>query len=295
MIDHKGGDSINLGIHKNDREIPLDGRNIGGIYFDEKFIPITDDIIPGVYDWYLISNYGRIYNKYTGNLLKLYETFRNSLGKTYYSVNISTIYGNKTCLVHRLVMDCFYPAKSEYEQKLDINHKDGDKHYNYISYNDINRGNLERATRSENIIHAYNSGLHSVGENNVHSNISNDTAKKIIELLSTTDYTSAQICEIVGNNSTIAIVDSIRKKESWKHLSQGIDFNQRINRLFTEKDIHNFCISFQNHRNDNLSINDNCRLALIENRFEPSQRYVETLRKIYTKKYYKNIISQYNW
>ena len=64
------------------------------------------------------------------------ETFRNSLGKTYYSVNISTIYGNKTCLVHRLVMDCFYPAKSEYEQKLDINHKDGDKHYNYSSYND---------------------------------------------------------------------------------------------------------------------------------------------------------------
>ena len=43
------------------------------------------------------------------------------------------------------------------------------------------------------------------------------------------------------------------------------------------------------------SINDNCKLALIENGFEPLQRYVETLRKIYTKKYYKNIISQYNW
>lgn len=286
--------SINLGKYKNCDEIELDGRLVGNIFFDEKFIPITDNIVNGIYDWYMISNYGRVYNKYSGEFLKLYETYRNSLGKTYYSVNLSTVYGNKTYLVHRLVMDCFYPIDSS-NNKLDINHKNGDKHDNYISYNDINRGNLERITRRDNILHAYNSGLHHLGEENVHSIISNNTAKQIIYLLSMDKYTSKEICNIVGNNVTPNIVDSIRKKESWKFLSEGVEFNQRINRLFSEEDINNFCISFQNHKNDNLSINDNCRVALIENGFVPEKRFIETLRKVYNKKYYNNITSQYNW
>lgn len=118
---------------------------------------------------------------------------------------------------------------------------------------------------------------------------------QIINLLSSTNYTSKQIVDIVGGGATTAIVDSIRKKESWMHLSQDCEFHQRINRLFTENDIHNFCKSFQNHKNDNLGINDNCRLALLENGYQPEKRSVETLRKIYVKKYYKHIISQYNW
>lgn len=268
---------------------------MGNIYIDEKFIPITNDIVPGIYDWYLISNYGKVYNKYTGKLLHNYEYGKNNSGNGYYVVNLSTIYGNKSYSVHRLVIDSFYPINYNINKPLDVNHKNGNKKDNYISYNDINRGNLERCTRQENIQHAYNSGLHHLGEDNIHSKISNETAMKIIKLLSFGKYTSKEIVDIVGNNVSVSIVDSIRKKESWKNLSSEYTFYQRPNRLFSEIDIHNFCKSFQNHKNDNLGINENSKLALIENGFDIDKRNIETLRKIYTKKYYKNIVSQYNW
>lgn len=288
---------INLGKFEGYPEIPLmQGKGIwGNVYIDEMFIPITDSVIPGIYDWYLISNYGKIYHKYLGQLLYPNECGRSSNGTTYYSINLSTINGFVSYRVHRLVMDCFYPAQSEYEKSLDINHKNGEKHDNYISYNDINRGNLERCTRSENIKHAYDSGLHSKGEDNVHSIIDNNTAKKVVELLQTNKYTSKEICSIIGGNLKPNIVDSIRKKESWVEFSEGIKFYQRPNRLFTEENIHGFCKSFQNHKDDSLGINENCRLALVENGFDVDKRYVETLRKIYNRKYYKHIISQYIW
>lgn len=274
----------------------MQGEDVWGtIYFDEKFIPITDDVIDGVYDWYLISNYGKIYHKYEGKYLKQYECAKNNNGDTYLSVNISTIYGFKSFLVHRLVMDYFYPITNNSYKKLDVNHKNGNKHDNYISYNDPDNGNIERCTRKYNIKHSYDTGLHPVGEDNVHATISNETAIKIIKLLATTTYTSKQICELVGNNTTTHIVDDIRKKQCWTHLSKGYEFHQRINRTFTENDIHNFCKSFQNHKNDTIGINEKCRIALAENGFDPLDKYVETLRKIYTKKYYKNIVSQYIW
>lgn len=289
---------INLGKYQGYPEIPL--LQIpgiwGNIYFDEMFIPITDAVIPGIYDWYMISNYGKIYHKYEGTLLKLYESSKNNNGATYYSVNLKTIYGNVSYRVHRLVMDCFYPVKTDYEKSLDINHKNGDKHDNYISYNEINRGNLERITRKENIQHAYDTGLHHTGEDNVHSIISNKTAEKVVELLSANLYTSKQIVDIIGDkNLTTNIVDSIRKKESWAKISENIEFKQRINRQFSESDIHNFCKSFQNQQGNGLCCNDKCRKALIENGFSPDNKYIETLRKVYMRKYYKHITSQYIW
>ena len=44
-----------------------------------------------------------------------------------------------------------------------------------------------------------------------------------------------------------------------------------------------------------MYIKDQCRKALVACGFEPSERYVETLRKIYVKKYYPEITSQYNF
>lgn len=288
---------INLGKYDKYPEMPLmQGEGVwGNVYIDEVFIPITDSVIPGIYDWYLISNYGKIYHKYLGKLLIPNVCCTSVSGKSYLSINLSTINGYVSYFVHRLVMDCFYPAHSPYEKSLDINHKNGDKKDNYISYNDINRGNLERCTRSENIKHAYNTGLNNKGEDNVHSIITNETAKKVVQLLQTNKYTSKEICDIIGNNLHPNIVDSIRKKESWTQFSEGIEFYQRPNRLFTEIDIHNFCKSFQNHRYDSININENCRIALIENGFEVNNRYIETLRKIYKRKHYKHIVSQYIW
>lgn len=235
---------------------------------------------------YMISTFGRVYDNASKCFLIEYECSRNNVNKTYISVNLKTINGYRSYFLHRLVFHCFNPSVNI--SGLDINHENGNKHDNSI-------WNLSPCTRKENIQHAYDTGLRNIGEDNHLSKISNKTAMDIIKLLSQEKYTSKEICDIVGNNCTVPIVDSIRKKESWSHLSKEYKFHQRPNRLFDENDIHNFCKSFQNNKDLGYSINDNCRLALKENGFEINSRYIETLRKIYTKKYYKNIVSLYNW
>jgi hypothetical protein len=127
-----------------------------------------------------------------------------------------------------------------------------------------------------------------------------EEAKKVIELLALDPnkytYTSKEIAEMVGGNVTSHIVDDIRKKEAWAYLSEGYDFYQKPFRQFTEQDIHNFCKFFQdNPKPPNMYVKDQCRRALIAYGFEPSERYVETLRKVYAKKYYPEIVSQYNF
>ena len=54
--------------------------------------------------------------------------------------------------IHRLVAECFVPNPNGYRE---VNHKDGNKRNNAAE-------NLEWCTRSENVLHAYRTGLRHV-------------------------------------------------------------------------------------------------------------------------------------
>lgn len=274
----------------------------GEIYFNEIFIPISSEAVPEIDGFYMISNYGKIYNLLTHKRVNYSINYSNANKgnkiNTYYSAYLKTFNGYKGFRVHRLVMACFYPELGNIHTQLDINHKDGDGSNNYISYNNSDKGNIEWLTHRDNMLHAYRTGLHQTGEDNVHSKITNDQAKEIIELLALNKYTAKEIIEIMNNptNVTTHIIDDIKKKQCWTHLSEGYDFYQRPWRQFTEHDIHNICKFFQdNPKPENKSINDHCRDALEFCGFERDDRYVETIRKLYKKKYYKHIVSQYNY
>ena len=97
------------------------------------------------YPNYEVNPLGVIRNKTTGNNIKWVDN-----GKGYKSAklyNKDTPKG-RLCLVHRLVMSTFCPI----EQRMDVNHKDGDKANNCLA-------NLEWVTKSENTRHAHITAL----------------------------------------------------------------------------------------------------------------------------------------
>lgn len=92
-----------------------------------------------------VSNFGRLRNSTRKNILK------STIDKNgYCSVNIKTVGGKgKNLLVHSLVAKAFLPNPTG---KVQVNHLDGVKTNNALD-------NLEWVTPSENIKHAYATGL----------------------------------------------------------------------------------------------------------------------------------------
>ena len=231
----------------------------------------------------MISNYGRVFHRYLNKYIKISQ---DGSGNGYYFFMASTENGPKPLSVHRALMMCFNPVPNQ--NQLQVNHIDGNCHNNYIE-------NLEWCTRSENILHSYNTGLHSYGENNSLSTITDETAIKICELLSTGLYTNEDIANIIGDGTTISIVSSIKQRQSWTHISKHYHFNSRPGRLFNDEQINNLCYYFSTHDRGNLNINDFCREALKFYGYDFSDRYVDTVRKIYGRKYSTNISCNYSF
>ena len=104
---------------------------------DEVFKPVTEQAIPGVYDYYLISNYGRVYLKYQGKFMSYHLD-----SKGYWVGTFATTTGSITCRLHRvekLVFDYI-----DNPDKYVIDHIDGNRQNMYLF-------NLEWVTQSENI------------------------------------------------------------------------------------------------------------------------------------------------
>ena len=95
---------------------------------------------------YSVSSDGQIRNDETGKLKTLVQ---NEDG--YYKVDLYNHGQRTTKRVNRLVAEAFIPNP---ENKPQVNHVDGNKINNDVS-------NLEWTTGSENMIHAYNTGLES--------------------------------------------------------------------------------------------------------------------------------------
>ena len=249
---------------------------INGAYVNERFINIDDSIVKGVYPYYLISNYGRVYHLYTRKFLSPgLET------SGYLCVSLSTNSGPKNCLIHRLVMLAFNPV---YESdKLQVNHINGIKTDNVIT-------NLEWCTRSENIKHSYRTGLHPI-----ESSLEEEDVIKICEMLNN-GYMITQISEITGISQHI--IKHLKSSEcvKWKHITDNYSFDKRVGRLLDEQTIRKICEYFQNNpRKDNQCVNDLCRDALNFIGYDCNDKTVDTVRKIYGRKYYTKISKDYNY
>lgn len=246
---------------------------------DEIFMDVTEDAVPGVYDYYKVSNYGNVYHTY---LKIIMSPGIDSNG--YPFVAISTEYGVKHMSIHRLVMLTFCPIQNS--DMLQVNHKNGIKTDNRLL-------NLEWCTRSENIMHAYKTGLHKKGEDVATATITNAQAIQIRDLLATNKYSCIDIASMVG--APVHTVNDIKKKSSWKYITEGYEFEHRPGKLYDDQMVRNLCIYFENTPINDLTVNKHVYNALKYYGYDTSDRYVDSARKIYNKKYYKNIVKDYNF
>lgn len=103
-----------------------------------------------LYTKYEVSNTGLIREIATGELRSIYEGSTSNGTYLYVSV-FSDVRGKRRQLfVHRAVCKAFHGLHPDYA-KLDVNHKDTDKHNNHD-------WNLEWSTRSANVKHSFMSG-----------------------------------------------------------------------------------------------------------------------------------------
>ena len=132
--------------------------------------------IKGYENKYEISNLGNVKSIYLINRqakIKREKILKQHIVCGYFKIRLSRDNKTKNYLVHRLVAETFIDNP---ENKLQVNHKDGNKLNNNVD-------NLEWATRSENVNHAWLNGLHEKTRATVRENMkkATNTLKKKIE------------------------------------------------------------------------------------------------------------------
>lgn len=158
---------------------------------------------------------GIIYSRFMKG--KLLSSERNN-GNGYLCVQLPDgVYTEKeeNHYIHQLVAETFIPNP---ENKPTVNHKDANKDNNNVD-------NLEWATQSEQMIHAYSMNLIDVtkintnpicGEKHYNSKLSESQVREIYSLANSEGYTEQQIAEMYG--VTRKNVDCIKHKKTWKHI-----------------------------------------------------------------------------
>ena len=134
------------------------------------------------------------------------------------SLVINTITGRcKLFKVHRLVAIAFKPIRLKYQ--TDVNHIDGNKQNNHID-------NLEWISPRDNVIHAFNIGLH----NQRYQKYSDDIIREICKELSKGVKSIHQIALNKKVNDLIVI--NIYKRTIWKHISKEYQFKDYSSNIY---------------------------------------------------------------
>lgn len=172
-------------------------------------------IVDGIYYPYIISSNGEVYAlHYKGKHNNFHEIKIRYVKDGYCNVVLTYNKHSRTFLVHRLVAEAF--IKNNDYNRIQINHKDGNKHKNSVK-------NLEWATPSENIRHAYKTNLaHSLcGEDSGLSKYTNDQIREVCSLLEN-NISFKKITEKTGVDR--GVIYYVYNRKLWKSISKDYNF-----------------------------------------------------------------------
>lgn len=200
--------------------------------FEERFLLISDEIIPLIKPWYYVSDHG---NMYSYNKQRLMNPTISHDG--YKVCTVRTFDGRGiTVYIHRMEMLTF-----KYEpgcEELDIDHVDCNKLNNYIT-------NLEWVTTAENTRRAAKNGLLLCGEDASWTKVTNQEVHEICKLY-VSGYGITSIARIIGCglDSVFRVVHGIGRTD----ISSQYDIESKYRGYFTDEQIHLICSIFSNSK-----------------------------------------------
>lgn len=155
---------------------------------------------------YLISNMGNVKNIKELKTLKAYDRE----GYTRIDLYDRRIKKSLKRSVHRLVAEAFIPNPLN---KPQVNHIDGDKKNNRVE-------NLEWCTQSENMKHAFKTGLYVPnplkGEDRYNSKMTYEKVILLREMYDSGEFLLKELAEEF--NISITVTWNIAKRNTWKHI-----------------------------------------------------------------------------
>jgi hypothetical protein len=171
--------------------------------------------ITGYEGLYQVSNFGRVKSlerkviQKDGGLFSVRETIRKQFcAMGYLYVDLYKDFKKTKFRIHSLVAMAF--LKNE-NNLIEINHKNGIK-------TDNQSENLEWCTHSDNLIHAFKTGLFiSVkGENKLNSKLTNENISEIKSLYKTGNFSHRSLAKKF--NVCSSTIHNILNNIKWKHL-----------------------------------------------------------------------------
>lgn len=243
-------------------------------FIPEEFRMITNDIIPGIRPYYMISNYGRVWHIYQRKfLIASIDT------KGYLFITLSTDYGHITVRIHRMVMLVFSPVPNS--KDLLVNHIDGVKTNPYIK-------NLEWCTVEENQRHAIKNGLKTF------ERLTEEKVHEICKMLEDPTIPLLTIANKTG--ASYSVVSKIQQKRAYTDISDSYNITQRkINNNLNMEQIKAICEWFQNNPKNKFETLDmhsaeGLRAIGVNN---PTSGEIRTAKKILVRETYQYISKDY--
>lgn len=156
---------------------------------------------------YRIDKDGNIYTPWR----EWHQMYQHSNRQGYKEIYLYLANGQRKCFkVHRLVMNSFKPIENS--DLLQVNHINGVKNDNRLE-------NLEWVTRSENILHAFQTGLEAKpkGEKNSNHKL---TEKEVILICN--EIKAGKTLSAIAKqfNVTKGTISHIKNKRTWKDITE---------------------------------------------------------------------------